>query len=161
MYLCTKFQSNIPILSKDIAWKPFFKAENFSKLKRAITTKIIGGFYPKSNGLHFMIIYQCIKFQSNTPIFSKDIARKSKVLRTGLDGTDERTDSGDTICSPPNPPPPPPIENGGDIKKSIQIPLTLVLLTPIYAVFENSVDPYQLASQEPTDLDLHCLSFSM
>ena len=54
-----------------------------------------------------MIIYQCIKFQSNTPILSKDIARKPKVLRTGR--TDVPTDSGDTICAP--------IENGGGIKK--------------------------------------------
>ena len=109
IYLCTKFQSNTPNLSKDIARKPFFKVEKFSKLKRAITPKIIGGFYPKSNDLHFMIIYLCIKFQSNTPILSNDIARKPEVLRTGR--TDVRTDSGDTICNPappPHPPPPPP-----------------------------------------------------
>ena len=49
IYQCTKFESNTPILSKDIVRKPFFKVENFSKLKRAITPKIIGGFYPKSN----------------------------------------------------------------------------------------------------------------
>ena len=29
------------------------------------------------------------------------------------------------------------------------------------AAFTNSVDPDQLASQKPTDLDLHYLSFSM
>ena len=58
-----------------------------------------------------MIIYLCIKFQSNTPILSKDIAWKPKVLRTGQTGrTDVRTDSGDTIF-------PPAIENGGGIKK--------------------------------------------
>ena len=28
-------------------------------------------------------------------------------------------------------------------------------------VFANSVDPDQLASEKPTDLDLHCLSSSM
>ena len=85
IYLCTKFQSNTPTPSKDIARKPFFKVENFSKSKRATTPKIIGGFYPKSNfDLYFMIIYLCIKFQSNTPILSKDIARKPEVLRTGL-----------------------------------------------------------------------------
>ena len=101
IYLCTKIQSSTPILSKDIVRKPFFKAENVSKLKMAITPKIIGGFYPKLNDLHFMIIYLCIKLQSNTPILSKDIARKPKVLRMGrTDGTDVRTDSGDTICSP-------------------------------------------------------------
>ena len=33
-----------------------------------------------------MIIYLCIKFQSNTPISSKDIARKPFVLRTGRTG---------------------------------------------------------------------------
>ena len=98
IYLCTKFQSNIPILLKDIAGKAFFKVENFSKLKRAITPKIIGGFYPKSSDLHFMIM--CIKFQSDTLILSKDIDRKPTVLRTGrTDGTDVRTDTGDTICS--------------------------------------------------------------
>ena len=45
-----------------------------------------------------MIIYLCIKFQSNTPTFSKDIARKPFVLRTGR--TYVRTDNGDTMCSP-------------------------------------------------------------
>ena len=64
-----------------------------------------------------MIIYLCIKFQFNTPIFTKDIARKPFVLRTGpTDGMDVRTDSGDTICPPPpTPPPRPHIEKGGDI----------------------------------------------
>ena len=118
IYLCTKFESNTPILSKAITLKPFFKVEIFSKLKRAITPKIIGGFYPKSNSnyilwlylieleLHFMIIYLCIKFQSNTPILSKDIARKPKVLRTGL--TYVRTA---VILYAP-------IENGGGIIKT-------------------------------------------
>ena len=32
--------------------------------------------------LHFMIIHLCIKFQSNTSIFSKDITKKPFVLRT-------------------------------------------------------------------------------
>ena len=105
IYLCTKFQSNTSTFSKDIARKLFFKVENFSKLKRAITPKMIGGFYPKSNLTYiFMIIYLCIKFQSKTPVLSKDIARKPKVLRTGWTGrtgrTDVRTDSGDTICPP-------------------------------------------------------------
>ena len=39
-----------------------------------------------------MIIYLCIKFQSNIPIISKDIAQKPYELRTGLtDGRDGRT----------------------------------------------------------------------
>ena len=33
-----------------------------------------------------MIIYLCIKFQSNTPILSEDIAWKPFVLRTGWTG---------------------------------------------------------------------------
>ena len=62
-----------------------------------------------------MIIYLCIKFESNTLIFSKDIKWKPFLLHT--DRTDIRTDSSDTICTPP-----PPLENGGgggggDIKK--------------------------------------------
>ena len=61
-----------------------------------------------------MIIYQCIKFKSNTPILSKDIARKPKVLHIGwLELTDVRTESSDTICTP--------IENGVGIKKNISI----------------------------------------
>ena len=49
-----------------------------------------------------MIIYLCMKYESNTLIFSKDIERKLFSY-----GTYGRTDSGDTICSP--------IENGGGI----------------------------------------------
>ena len=60
IYLCTKFQSNILTLPKDIAWKPFFKVENFSKLKRAITPKINGGFYPKSNLTYILWLYTCV-----------------------------------------------------------------------------------------------------
>ena len=72
---------------------------------------------------HFMIIYLCIKFESNTLIFSKDIEWKPFFVTYGMDrtdGTDVSTDSGDTICSSPAPTPPPPptppIENGGGIK---------------------------------------------
>ena len=39
--------------------------------------------------------------------------------------------------------------------------LTLVLLNPDIPSFANSVDPDQLASKKPTDLDLHCLPLSM
>ena len=53
-----------------------------------------------------MIIYLCIKFESNTLIFSKDIKGKPFLLRTDrTDRTDVRTDSGGTIC-PPSPHPP-------------------------------------------------------
>ena len=47
-----------------------------------------------------MIIYLCIKYESNRPMHSKDMARKPYV----------RTDRGDAIC------PPTPIKNGGGIK---------------------------------------------
>ena len=39
--------------------------------------------------------------------------------------------------------------------------LTLILLTPDMPRFANHVDSDQLASKKPTDLNLHCLSFSM
>ena len=39
--------------------------------------------------------------------------------------------------------------------------ITLVLLSPDMPAFANSVDPDQLASMKPTDLDLHCLPFTM
>ena len=61
--------------------------------------------------LHCMIIHLCIKFQSNIPILSKDIAWKPFVLRTGRTGrTNVRTA---VILYAPLPHP---TENGGDIK---------------------------------------------
>ena len=41
--------------------------------------------------------------------------------------------------------------------------LTLVLLTPEMPCLcmQNSVEPDQLASKKPTDLDLHCLPLSL
>ena len=35
--------------------------------------------------LYFMIMYLCLKYESNTPMFSKDIARKPFFIRTGQD----------------------------------------------------------------------------
>ena len=40
-------------------------------------------------------------------------------------------------------------------------PLTLLLLNTTCPVLANIVDPDQLASEEPTDLDLHRLSLNM
>ena len=64
-----------------------------------------------------MIIYLCVKFQSNTPILSKDITRKPFVLRTrrtdGADETDE-TDVRTDTCTPP-----PPENGGGGHKKPV------------------------------------------
>ena len=56
--------------------------------------------------LYFMLVYLCMKYESNTPMYSKDIARKPFFVRTGR--TYVRTDKGDAIC-------PPPIINGGGI----------------------------------------------
>ena len=70
-----------------------------------------------------MTIYLCIKFQSNSPILSKDIARKPKVLHMGRTGWDGRDGTGrmyvqtGVILYAPIRPPPPPTENGGGIKK--------------------------------------------
>ena len=69
----------------------------------AITPIIIGEFYPKSNlnELHFMIIYLCIKFESNTLIFSKATELKPFLLSMDrTDRTDVHTDSGDTVMHP-------------------------------------------------------------
>ena len=44
MYMCIKYESNALMFSKDIKRKLFFNVE-----KRAVTPKIIGGFYPKLN----------------------------------------------------------------------------------------------------------------
>ena len=61
--------------------------------------------------LYFIIIYLCMKYESNTPMFSKDIARKPfSYVRDGRTYvcTYVRTDKSDAIC--------PPIINGGGIK---------------------------------------------
>ena len=68
--------------------------------------------------LYFMIIYLCMKYESNTPMFSKDIARKPFFVRTGRTGRTEVRTYGSTdvrtrvmLYAPP-----PPIINGGGIK---------------------------------------------
>ena len=40
--------------------------------------------------LYFMLIYLCMKYESNTPMYSKDIARKPLFVRTGQDVRDIR-----------------------------------------------------------------------
>ena len=111
IYLCTEFQSNIPILSKDIARKPFFKVENFSKLKRAITPKIIGGFYPKSNLAYILWLYTgVLNFNPIHQSFQK-ISHRDQMCYVQDGRKYVRTDSGDTIC--------PSIENGGGTIKPI------------------------------------------
>ena len=66
--------------------------------------------------LYFMIIYLCMKYESNTPMFSKDIARKPFFVRKGQDVRDVRMyvrTYGQGWCYMP---PPPPIINGMGIK---------------------------------------------
>ena len=109
LYLCINFESNTLIFSKDIEMETIFQS-----WKRARTSIIIGGFYPKLKLTCILWLYTCIKFESNTLIFSKDTKWKPFVLRTGrtgrtdgMDGADVRRDCGNTICPCTRPPPPP------------------------------------------------------
>ena len=88
IYLCMKYESNSPMYSKDIAWKPFLVPRS-----RAITLKNNRWILSVIEfDLYFMIIYLCMKYESNTPMYSKDIARKPFFVRMGQDGrTDVRT----------------------------------------------------------------------
>ena len=69
--------------------------------------------------LYFMIIYLCMKYESNTPMFSKDIAWKpfsylqDRTYVCTYVRTYVRTDKGDAIC-------PPPIINGGHKNNKIE-----------------------------------------
>ena len=71
-----------------------------------------------------MIIYLCMKYESNSPMYSKDIARKPFFVRTGQDVRDVcmyvrtyvRTDKGDAIC-----PPPPHYKWWGGIKTELSV----------------------------------------
>ena len=57
--------------------KKYRKENIFCRWKKAITPIIMGGFYPKLNLTStFMIIHLCIKYESNTLMFSKDIKQK-------------------------------------------------------------------------------------
>ena len=81
IYLCMKYESNIPMYSKDIARNlTIFHTE-------------IKGHNPHNNwwilsviklDLYFMIIYMCMKYESNTPKFSKDTALKPFFVHTDV-----------------------------------------------------------------------------
>ena len=82
-----KYESNKPMYSKGIARKTIFHSEimgHNSDNNRCILSVI-------KLDLYFMIIYLCMKYQSNTPMSSKDIARKPFFVRTGQDVRDVRT----------------------------------------------------------------------
>ena len=79
IYLCMKYESNTPMYSRDIARKPIFHSEikgHNSDNNRWILSVI-------ELDLYFMLIYLCMKYESNTPMYSKDIARKPFFVRTG------------------------------------------------------------------------------
>ena len=72
IYLCMKYESNTPMYSKDIARKTIFHTQikgHNSDNNRGILSFI-------ELDLYFMIIYLYVKYESNSPMYSKDIARK-------------------------------------------------------------------------------------
>ena len=71
-YLCMKYESNTSTYSKDIARKPFFQTEikGHNSDNNWLILSII------KLDLYFMIIYLCMKYESISPMYSKDIARK-------------------------------------------------------------------------------------
>ena len=99
IYLCMKYESNSPMYSKDNARKPFFYTEvkgNNSDNNWWILPII-------ELDLYFMIIYLYMKYESNTSMYSKDIARKPFFIRRSRAITlitYGRTDKGDAICPP-------------------------------------------------------------
>ena len=97
MFYDYDYESNTSMFSKDIARKPFFQTE--IKGHNSDNTQWILSIIKLD--LYFIIICMCMKYESNTPMFSKDKARKPFY---------GRTDKGDTIC--------PPIKNGGGIIKN-------------------------------------------
>ena len=63
------FHDYIPVYKIWIQYTNLFK-----RWKRAITPTIMGGFYPKWNLTSVLWLYTlCIKYESNTLMFSKDI----------------------------------------------------------------------------------------
>ena len=113
------FYDYIPVYKVWIQYTNLFKryhTENiflswkFSKLKKGHNSQNNWWILPLIElDLHFMIIYLCIKFQSNALIFSKDISQKPFVLHTGLIGRRDGMDVWTAVilyAPPPHPPPP-------------------------------------------------------
>ena len=65
--------------------------------------------------LYFMIIYLCMKYESNTLMYSKDIARKPFFVRKGQDVRDVRMYVRTDVRTRVMLYAPPPITNGGGI----------------------------------------------
>ena len=76
-YLCMKYESNAPTYSKDITRKTFFHKEikGHNSANNWLILSVI------KLDLHFMIIYLCMKYESISPMYSKDIARKPFFVR--------------------------------------------------------------------------------
>ena len=78
-----------------------------------------------------MIIYMCVKYDSNTAMYSKDIARKPFIVRTGRTYIRTRV----MLYAPP------PITNGGGITSTLA----------------NSEDPDEMPHMVAFHQGLHCL----
>ena len=60
-----------------LSFKTISKGKHFSKLKKGRNSDDNGRILPSIElDLYFMIIYLCIKYESNTLMFSKDFNRK-------------------------------------------------------------------------------------
>ena len=68
IYLCMKYESKIPLYSKDVALKPFFTEIKDHSIDNNLW--ITGILTLIELDLYFMILYLCMKYESNTPMFS-------------------------------------------------------------------------------------------
>ena len=77
IYLCVKYESNSLLFSKDIARKTFFHTEikGYSSDNNWWISSVI------ELDLYCMIIYLCMKYESNSPMYSKDIIQKPFFIR--------------------------------------------------------------------------------
>ena len=101
IYLCMKYDSNSPMFFKRYHLETIFHTEikgHNSDNNRWILSVI-------EIDLYFMIIYLYIKYESNTPMFSKDIARKPFFVRTGRTYVSTYVRTRVMLYAPPPPPP--------------------------------------------------------
>ena len=108
IYLCIKFDSITLIVSKDIERKPFFKAENFSKLKKGHNSQNNWWILPKIKlDLYFIHVYKIsIQYTNLFKRYRTDticVTYRTDGRDGRTDGRTDGTDSGDTIC--PHTPP--------------------------------------------------------
>ena len=77
IYLCMKYEPNTPMISKDIARKPFSLTE--IKGHNSDNNQWISSIIELD--LYVIIIYLCMQNESNTSVYSKDIAWKPFFIR--------------------------------------------------------------------------------